>query len=174
MESLKSFIWRLLEGPSAEALIYKASAANRKGGKACQLARYYELTLRKRFACYISYKAKFGANLKLPHPVGIVIGDGVTVGNNVTIFQNVTLGAARMGEGVQGLYPKIEDGAVIFAGAKIIGAVNIGKNAIVAANAVVLHDIPENTVAVGIPAKVKASKVVEDTAHKWPERNLSR
>ncbi len=96
----------------------------------------------------MSSKANVGERLKLKHPVGIVIGDGCTIGNDVTLYQNVTLGAARMGEGIKGLYPQIGDGAVI------IGDIRIGKNVQVGANSVVLQDIPDNCSAVGMPAKI--------------------
>lgn len=158
MSPLKLMLWRLLEGAPIEQLLYRATAARKKGGRFLNLARYYQLQMRKRYACYISYKAHIGHSVKMPHPVAIVIGDGVTVGNNVTIYQNVTIGAARLGEGKKGLYPTIGDNVVIFAGAKLIGPIQIGDNAIVAANAVVLRDVPADCVALGVPARIKQQK----------------
>jgi serine O-acetyltransferase len=103
--------------------------------------------------CDISYRAQIGVNLKLPHPLGIVIGDGVVVKDNVQIFQNVTLGShGRKGDALE--YPIIESGAKIYAGAKIIGGVTIGANAIIGANAVVNIDVPPSTTAVGIPCRI--------------------
>lgn len=155
MPSFKLMFWRFVEGASAEVLVAKACRARRRGGKFLQLARYYEFRLRKKYASHIAYKARFGRGLRLPHPVGIVVGDGATVGANATIYQNVTIGAARMGDGEKGLYPVIGDNVTIFAGAALIGAIRVGDNAIVAANAVVLKDVPENCVAVGVPATIK-------------------
>lgn len=92
----------------------------------------------RRYGCHISPTARFGAALRLPHPVGIVIGDGVRLGDNVTLYQHVTLGrrsAKRPG------YPSVESGATVYAGAVLIGAITIGAGAVVGANAVVGADV---------------------------------
>ena len=85
-------------------------------------------------------------NTVFPHPVGIVIAETATIGNNCKIFQNVTIGANA------GLYPVIEDNVTIYANAVIIGDVHIGKNAVIGAGSVVLHDVPENEIWAGNPA----------------------
>lgn len=100
--------------------------------------------------CYISPKAQIGGGLFLPHPTGIVIGDGVIIGSNVTIYQNVTIGL----NGKSDIYPTISDSVIIYAGACVLGNIEIKSNVIVGANAVVLKTIPENSKAVGVPAKV--------------------
>jgi len=103
--------------------------------------------------CDFSYKAKIGKNLRLPHPFGIVIGDGAVIKDNVTIFQQVTLGSH--GKKDQEMkYPVIETGAKIYAGAKIIGGVTVGRDAIVGANSVVNIDVPPGATAVGIPCRI--------------------
>ncbi len=91
---------------------------------------------------------------KFPHPTGIVIGDGVTIEENVTIYQNVTIGAARIGEAKEKKYPFIAENSTIFAGAKIFGEIRIGKNSIIGANAVITKNVPDDSVAAGIPAKI--------------------
>lgn len=101
--------------------------------------------------CYIHINAKLG-KVKIAHPLGIVIGAGVEVGNNVTMYQGVNL--VGKGGGKKG-YPKVEDDVIIYADAKIIGNVTIGKGSIIGANAVVLHDVPPNSLAIGFPAKIK-------------------
>jgi serine O-acetyltransferase len=93
-----------------------------------------------------------GRRLQLPHPTGIVIGHGVTIEDDVTILQNVTLGHLGDGSGADA-YPVIKSGSAIYAGAKIIGAVVVGPNAKIGANAVVLKDVPEGNAAIGVPAK---------------------
>lgn len=110
--------------------------------------------LLQRHGVYISRKSIIGEGLKLPHPVAIVIGEGVRIGNDVTIFQSVTLGGRVIGDGANGNYPMVSDGCVLFAGAVIVGKVHIGKNSVIGANSVVTSDIPDNSIAVGAPARV--------------------
>ena len=103
--------------------------------------------------CYISLKASIGHRCKLPHAVGVVIGDGVKVGDDVTLYQNVTLGRAHSD---LPSYPVIENGAEIYCGALVAGNVTVGRNAIVGANSVVLTDVPPDSLAVGCPARILA------------------
>ncbi|MBW7452540.1 hypothetical protein K0U00_00605 [Paenibacillus sepulcri] len=110
------------------------------------------------FHCHISERSKIGRNLKMPHPTGVVIGEDVMIGDNVTIFQQVTLGSHGK-PGLSRSYPIIEDHVTIYAGAKIIGNVTIGRNAVIGANAVVTKDVPPNAVAVGVPAKIIEKRV---------------
>lgn len=106
------------------------------------------------YNCDVSPMAVIGKNLKIAHPSGIVIGANSVIGDNVTIFQQVTFGSHGRGEGYQKQYPTIEDNVVIYAGAKIIGGVTIGRGSVIGANAVVNRDIPPYSLAVGVPAKV--------------------
>lgn len=92
----------------------------------------------------IPLNCQLGGGLKLTHPNGIVIHPKASIGVNCLIFQQVTI--------VKGV--KIGGNVDIGAGAKIIRPVSIGDRARIGANAVVLNDIPANTTAVGIPAKV--------------------
>ena len=82
------------------------------------------------------------------HAIGIVIGSGAVIGDNCKIYQQVTIGKEK------GKFPIIGDNVTIYSGAKIIGDVKIGNNAIIGANAVVTRDVPDNCVAVGVPARV--------------------
>jgi serine O-acetyltransferase len=75
--------------------------------------------------------------------LGVIIHPDCVIGNNVMIYQQVTLGARAVGNHVQ-----------IFAGAKIVNMVTIGDNVKIGANAVVLNDLPDNSTAVGVPAKI--------------------
>lgn len=118
-----------------------------------QLGNYYKYKLISKRGCDISYNAVIGKNLRLPHPIGIVIGEGVVIKDNVMIFQQVTFGSHGK-KGLENKYPVIENGVKIFAGAKIIGGITIGENAIIGANSVVLDDVPANSTVVGIPAKI--------------------
>ncbi len=118
-----------------------------------QFANYYKTKLITKRNCDISNNAVIGKNLSLPHPIGIVIGNGVVIKDNVMIFQQVTLGSHGKKNGEM-KYPVIESGVKIYSGAKVIGGVRIGQNATIGANTLVNIDIPENAVAVGIPCKI--------------------
>ena len=97
----------------------------------------------------ISVRLKAGHGLLFPHPQCIVIGGG-SLGNNVAIFQGVTIGLKKnLGE-----YPTIGDNVQLGAGSKILGNVTIGDNSRTGANSVVLKDVPQNSVAIGIPATI--------------------
>lgn len=114
-----------------------------KGRKARILSKY----LQKKYSVYLSARAEGGKNLSLGHYVGTVIG-GVKIGENCTIYHNVTIGQNH------GKSPVIGNGVTIYAGAKVIGDIAIGDNAIIGANSVVINDVPENSVVAGVPAKV--------------------
>lgn len=97
--------------------------------------------------------AKIGKGLFIDHGLGVVIGETTVIGRDVTIFQGVTLGG-RGNETTKKRHPTICDGAMIAAGAKVLGPITIGKEAKVGANAVVLIDVPAYATAVGIPARI--------------------
>jgi len=106
------------------------------------------------FGIEVPARLAIGPGLVLPHTQGTIIGAG-RVGANVTIYQQVTLGAKLADFGFDpALRPQVEDNAVITAGAKILGPVRIGNGAIVGANAVVLQDVPDGCVAIGVPARI--------------------
>lgn len=121
--------------------------------KLYRLSKIFFLKLEKGYGVYIHPRATIGLGLKMPHPTGIVIGSGVIIGENVTIFQQVTLGGARLGDAHNDNYPTVGDGSVIFAGAKLLGAIHVGRNSTIGANAVVTRDVADGETAVGIPAR---------------------
>ena len=103
------------------------------------------------YGIHISVLVKeIGIRFRLPHPTGIVIGDGTSIGNDVLILQNVTLGRRSLSEPGT---PIIGNGVSILAGAVVLGAITIGENAVIGANAVVLKDVPANMTVVGVPAR---------------------
>lgn len=99
----------------------------------------------------LSYTVKVGRRVCLEHFGGMVLG-ARSIGNDVTIRQNTTMGI-KSSEDINAK-PIIEDHVDIGAGAVIVGNITVGHNSIIGANAVVLTDIPPNSVAVGVPAKV--------------------
>ncbi len=98
--------------------------------------------------CIIGRGAEFGPGFVLIHAQGVVINGAVRGGADVKIEHQVTIGA----EGRES--PVLGDGVFVGAGAKIIGAVTVGDRARIGANAVVVRDVPPETTAVGVPAKV--------------------
>ena len=96
--------------------------------------------------------AKLGRGILIDHGSGVVIGETAEVGDNCTIYQGATLGGT--GKDVGKRHPTLGNNVMIGAGAKVLGPLYIGDNSKVAANAVVLKEIPENSTAVGIPAKI--------------------
>ena len=96
--------------------------------------------------------ATIGKGLMIDHGMGVVIGETAEIGDNCTIYQGVTLGGT--GKDVGKRHPTLGNNVMVGAGAKVLGPFKIGDNVKIAANAVVLEEIPEQSTAVGIPAKV--------------------
>ena len=96
--------------------------------------------------------ATIGRRFFVDHGMGVVIGETTEIGDDCTIYQGVTLGGT--GKDVGKRHPTLGNNVMVGAGAKVLGPVYIGSNSKVAANAVVLHEVSENSTAVGIPAKV--------------------
>lgn len=92
---------------------------------------------------------KFGAELFIPHPYGIVVHAETVIGDRVTIMQNVTLGENQRTPGV----PVIGNDVVIGAGACVLGPIAVGEGATVAAGAIVIRDVAAHTTVVGNPAR---------------------
>ncbi len=96
--------------------------------------------------------AKIGKGLMIDHGMGVVIGETAEIGDNCTLYQGVTLGGT--GKDVGKRHPTLGNNVMVGAGAKVLGPFKIGDNTKIAANAVVLEEIPDNCTAVGIPAKI--------------------
>ena len=96
--------------------------------------------------------ATIGKGLMIDHGMGVVIGETAVIGDDCTIYQGVTLGGT--GKDVGKRHPTLGNNVMVGAGAKVLGPFYIGDNVKIAANAVVLKEIPEKSTAVGSPAKV--------------------
>lgn len=103
----------------------------------------------------LSCGAVIGPGFCLPHTAGVVIGDNVVAGARLRVYQGVTLGDRGVGEEGQ---PTIGDDVTIFAGALVLGPVKIGNGAIVAANSLVVDDVPPHHLAYGAPAVTRPRK----------------
>ncbi|WP_054742532.1 serine O-acetyltransferase EpsC [Cellulosilyticum ruminicola] len=96
--------------------------------------------------------AKIGKGLFIDHGMGVVIGETCEIGDNVTIYHGVTLGGTGKDHGKR--HPTIGNNVMISTGAKVLGPFKVGDNSRIAANAVVLQEVPEDSTVVGIPGKV--------------------
>ncbi len=104
------------------------------------------------FSVDIHPAAKIGEGILFDHATGIVIGETASIGNNVSMLHGVTLGGTGKHGGDR--HPKIGDGVQIGAGAKILGNIRVGEGAKIAAESVVLSDVPAHTTVAGVPARV--------------------
>ncbi|QPC84163.1 serine O-acetyltransferase [Phototrophicus methaneseepsis] len=110
--------------------------------------------------------ATLGPRLFIDHGMGVVIGETAEVGADVTIYHGVTLGGVSLSHGKR--HPTIEDNVVIGAGAKVLGAITVGENSRIGANAVVVKDVEPEAVVVGVPGKVvkrKTHPIAVDLQH---------
>ena len=122
------------------------------------IARIISQTIRFFTGIEIHPGAKIGKNLFIDHGMGVVIGETSEIGNNVTIYHNVTLGGSSPSidserQRHEKRHPTIGNDVVIGSVAQIIGPIKVGNNSRIAANAVVVKDVPENATMVGIPAR---------------------
>lgn len=100
--------------------------------------------------------AKIGKCLFIDHGMGVVIGETAEIGDNCTIYQGATLGGTGKDTGKR--HPTLGNNVMVGAGAKILGPFRVGDNAKIAAGAVVLSEVPPDTTAVGIPARIVVKK----------------
>lgn len=119
------------------------------------LARFMANFARILTGIEIHPEAKIGKNFFIDHGTGVVIGQTAVVEDDVTIYHGVTLGGVgRVGQVNGKRHPTLKQGAIIGAGAQVLGNITIGAHAKVGANSVVSCDIPDGATAIGIPARV--------------------
>lgn len=115
-------------------------------------ARWLSQRASKKTGVEIHPAVTVGKRFFIDHGTGVVIGETAVIGDDVTIYQGVTLGGTGKDTGKR--HPTIGNNVMIGAGAKVLGPLVIGDNSRIAAGAVVLNDIPPNSTAVGVPARV--------------------
>jgi serine O-acetyltransferase len=141
-------------------LVYRmghAAARRSPGGLAARLWRAVDLAVVKLvMGADIPASCCIGAGLRLEHGgKGVVCNENVVIGRGVTIYHQVTIGWKEVGRWDEAKpVPRIGDGVVLGAGAKVLGGITVGDGSVVGANAVVLGDVPPGAVAVGVPARV--------------------
>ena len=154
----KSKLTLILTYPGVKAIFFHKIANFFAIAKFDLIARIISQFSRFLTGVEIHPKAKIGKNLFIDHGMGVVIGETSEIGDNVTIYHAVTLGGSSPSidserQRYEKRHPTIGNDVVIGSGAQIIGPIKVGNNARIAANAVVVKDVPENATMVGIPAK---------------------
>lgn len=124
------------------------------------LARGISQLMRSITGVEIHPGATIGHNFFIDHGMGVVIGETAEIGDHVTIYHGVTLGGTSWHKVKR--HPTIEDHVVIGAGAKVLGAITIGANSRIGANAVVVKSTPPDSVVVGVPGQVVVREHVSD------------
>jgi len=138
--------------PGVKAMIYHRIAHKLYGFKRYFLADWLSMHARRVTGIEIHPAAKIGKNVFIDHGMGVVIGETAEIGDNCTIYQGVTLGGTGKDKGKR--HPTIGKNVTIGSGAKILGPFKVGDNSKVAANAVVLNEIPPDSTCVGVPAHI--------------------
>lgn len=122
------------------------------GHKVRFLARWLSQFARWLTGIEIHPGASIGPGFFIDHGMGVVIGETAEVGADVTLYHGVTLGGTSLNKGKR--HPTIGDRVVIGAGAKVLGAIEIGDDSRVGANAVVVKSVPSDSVVVGVPGQI--------------------
>ncbi len=116
------------------------------------LAYYVQMRVSEQFGIDIHPAARIGKGIMIDHAHSIVIGETAVVGDNVSMLHSVTLGGT--GKEEEDRHPKIGDGVLIGAGAKVLGNIRVGHCSRIAAGSVVLEDVPPCKTVAGVPARI--------------------
>ena len=116
------------------------------------LARWISQHARNTTGIEIHPGATIGRRLVIDHGMGIVIGETAEIGDDCLLYQGVTLGGTGKDQGKR--HPTLGNNVMVGSGARVLGPFKVGDNARIAANAVVLSEVPEDATAVGIPAQI--------------------
>jgi len=116
------------------------------------MAFFVQMRMSEVFGVDIHPASKMGQGIMIDHAHSIVIGETAVVGDNVSMLHSVTLGGTGKEDGDR--HPKIGDGVLIGAGAKVLGNIHVGANSRIAAGSVVLEDVPCCKTVAGVPAKI--------------------
>ena len=166
-------LWRI-EGTASPAVFFKhitrgvsfkfvfwmrACAASRSGSPVGRsmypLCRFMYRRYMFKFGLSVPYTTPIGPGFYIGHFGGVVISTRARIGRNCNISQGVTIGASSRGDRAGA--PTIGDNVYIGPGAKVLGAIQVGNDVAIGANAVVTRDVPDHSVVVGIPARVVSS-----------------
>jgi serine O-acetyltransferase len=118
------------------------------------LAHFLQSRVSEAFAVDIHPAVPIGVGVFIDHGTGLVVGETAVIGDNVSILHEVTLGGTGKERGDR--HPKVRDGVLLCAGAKVLGNVEIGREAKIGAGSVVLRDVPPRATVAGVPARIVA------------------
>ena len=171
----------LLSYPGLHAMIWHRFAHLLWGARLFVLSRLIGHIARWITGIEIHPAVKIGKRLVIDHGMGVVIGETAEIGDDVTLYHGVTLGgiAPSLDSEKQKLFkrhPTISDGVIIGSGAQVLGPLNVGRNARIGANAVVVKSVDEGSTVVGIPAKPVDSEISGTdilTAYGTPPADIS-
>mgnify|MGYP004495832819 CR=1 FL=1 len=149
---------RYAEYHKNNSILVKPKGINSFCHTCCMLFRYWRLRKLSRQTGFQIDPGSFGKGLMIYHYGSIVVNAGAKIGDYATIYPGVLIGAKENG------CPVIGNHVMIGAGAKILGGVHIGNHVTIAPNAVVVKDIPDNAIVVGIPARILKFKENEDSS----------
>lgn len=157
----------LLTSPGLQA-IWVHRAAHRmwsRGGRWRLPARMVSQAARAATGVEIHPGATIGRRFFIDHGMGVVIGETAEVGDDVMLYHGVTLGGRSMNRIKR--HPTVGNGVTIGSGASVLGPIQIGPEAQIGANAVVVKDVPPHAIATGIPARVRFPRSGEDPYGDW-------
>ena len=137
-----------------KAMVYHRIAHWCYNHKRYFIARFLSQRSKKITGIEIHPAAQIGKGLFIDHGTGVVIGETTIIGDNCTIYQGVTLGGTGKDKGKR--HPTIGNNVMIGSGAKVLGPFKVGDNSKIAANAVVLNEVPPNSTCVGVPGRIVA------------------
>ena len=155
----KSILSIILTYPGVKAIFFHRIASFFYKAGFELIARIISQTSRFFTGIEIHPGAKIGENLFIDHGMGVVIGETSEIGDNVTMYHAVTLGGIlpsvdSNSQRQTKRHPTIKDQVVLGSGAQVLGPITVGRCSKIAANAVVVNDVPEFATMVGVPAKV--------------------
>lgn len=145
-------IWEVLAYAGLHAIIHHRIAHRLWLWNLKSAARWLSQLSRFLTGIEIHPGATIGKGFFIDHGMGVVIGETAEIGDNVLMYHGVTLGGVSLEKKKR--HPTIGNNVVIATGAKVLGAITVGENARIGANAVVLKDVPPNSTVVGIPGRV--------------------
>lgn len=155
--SVRTFVRQLLRGMSFKFIFWMRTAsflmtASRGWRLLYPVARMMYRRYTFKLGISIPYQTKIGSGFYIGHFGGIVVSSGASIGTNCNLSQGVTIG--QINRGPNKGTPHIGDHVYVGPGAKILGRITVGSNVAIGANAVVIKDVPDGAVVVGVPARV--------------------